>query len=140
MKKRPLISKSDMKKIVSAAKRKRFDGKTVQVQALLREHYPNRSITGQMRRLVAAALDSAGVQRKRRPDWEERAWNNEQKKSIPGVLGGLTDEQVSQLGGEPIDVRYSPAAEQELDEFLAEEAEKGNRRAMRLLKALVVRG
>lgn len=157
-KKRPLITKSDMKKIVSAAKRKRFDGKTVQVQALLREHYPDRPISGQMRRLVSAELDKAGVGRIRRiqsATIQEFLVKTTQKtgkcklsenfledasqpsESIPGVLGGISAND-----SDVIDVTFTLGDEltADMDEFLAEEVRNGNRRALRLLKSQIRRG
>lgn len=139
--KRPLITKHDMRKLVAQA-RKTFETlkEPVQVQPLLRSFYPERPISGQMRRLVAAALDRAGIDRAKRQDPAmPRSLTSRRsilkpkpvETPVPAVLGGMT--------GEIIDVSF-PDPTDELDDFLAEEASKGNRRALRLLKIQIGRG
>lgn len=138
---RPLITKHDLRKLVAQA-RKTFETlkEPVQVLPLLRSFYPERKITNQMRRILSAALDKAGIDRAKRQDsamprslTSRRAILKPKpaESPVPAVLGGMT--------GEIIDVSFSYPTD-ELDDFLADEASKGNRRALRLLKIQIGRG
>jgi len=158
--KRPLITKHDIRKLVAQARKTTGTlNEPVQVQPLLRSFYPERKITNQMRRIVSVALDKAGIDRAKRAETPMPKSLTSRKtieregpviyvqeypvrnipsliaeaadQSIPGVLGGVM--------GEIIDVSFSDLTD-ELDDFLAEEASKGNRRALRLLKIQIGKG
>ena len=146
-KKRPLISSKDMARLIAAARKSHLATEApVQVQPLMKEVLAGRKITNQMRQNVSRKLDELWIPRIRKLDAKKPEFQRVNVRvkaaalakadpafeNIPGVLGGLN--------GEIIDTRFDPEAEKELDEFLADEAEKGNRRALRLLKTLVARG
>jgi hypothetical protein len=143
-KKRPLITKAEMKHVLSVARHRNEKGIKIEVLPMLRQVLPGKKITGQVRRLVTAELDKAGIPRIRREDVTRFnkarklrreldaafvATDHKDNESVPGVLGGLA--------GDVIDPSFEFDADVErrdlIDDLLSAEADRGNERALNLL-------
>jgi hypothetical protein len=107
--KRPLITKHDIRKLVAQARKTTGTlNEPVQVQPLLRSFYPERKITNQMRRIVSVALDKAGIDRAKRAETP--------------MPKSLTSRKTIEREGPVIDVQEYPV--QNIPSLIAEAADQ----------------